>query len=702
MDLFKVLENGCGLQKLSRVMDIKKSTLEKELAKLIKEHKVIYDRAYAKYHAVLEGTLSVTNERFGFITPLDASEDSEDVYVNVANFNGALDGDTVRYYTYTDYYKNEIRRYAVIIEITVHGKLEFVGQVKFKKNKKGTSYYLVDTRNALAIKPILVDSDFNKVVPGMIVRAKLDYSKKNKIYAEVIEVLGNIDDPGIEISTIAASYGFAKDFPEEVKEEVTHIGQSVSEKELSNRRDFRDLQIITIDGDDSKDFDDAINVAKLENGNYRLGVYIADVANYVRASTALDDEAFKRGTSVYLADRVIPMLPHELSNGICSLNEGVDRLVMAITMEIDKKGDCQKYEINEGVIRSCHRMTYNKVNKILKGDEELINEYQDIHQMLLEMNELHQILRQKREAKGSLEFEINEYRFSLNEDGSPKAIELRVRDEAEKLIEDFMVYANEMVAYHLSISELPCLYRVHEQPDQEKLRDVFSMITNMGVELKMTQNDIHPKQIQQALDKINDTPSSTILNQLLLRSMMKAKYQPENLGHYGLALKYYCHFTSPIRRYPDLIVHRILKDLIINPTDFSERYKYYEHNLPQIGLKTSSSERRSIECEREVNDMLQAWYMESHLKEYMKGMITSITNFGMFVTLDSGVEGLIHVRDMDGYARFDEDRMTMVVEEKEYHLGDIVDIYVVGADRKTGKVDFIFADDAKKAMEIEE
>ncbi len=700
MDILEALTKTTRFSKVAKLTGIKKDKLKRDLTSLVKEDKVYYNKRFDEYNILLTGKLSLKNELFGFIIPDD--ETKEDVYVNSRNLGGALDGDKVLYYTYRDFYKNEMKEYAEIIKVLERGRQELVGTLKVKKTKTGMVYYIESSNPDDDFVATLSPNDYDRVVPGMIVRVALSYKGSKKVLANLIEVVGNIDDPGIEISTIAATYGFAKDFPIEVKEEVKTIAQSLDEKDYIGRIDFRNLNIITIDGDDSKDFDDAISVEKLENGNYRLGVYIADVSNYVRFGHPLDDEAFKRGTSVYLADRVIPMLPHELSNGICSLNEGVDRLVMAITMEFDNKGDCKNYKIEEGVINSKHRMTYNKVNLILKGNETLINEYKDIYQMLLDMNSLHEIIRAKRESKGSLEFEVDEYKFTLNEDGSPKSIELRVRDEAEKIIEDFMVSANEMIAYHLSISELPCLFRVHEKPDQDKLRNVFNMITNMGVSLKVGQNDIHPRQIQTALEKISDSPRAAILNQLLLRSMMKAKYQPENLGHYGLALKYYCHFTSPIRRYPDLIVHRILKELIIHPNHFTEHLRYYQNNLEEIGLKTSSSERRAIECERTVNDMLQAWYMETNIHKVYHGMITSITGFGIFVTIDSGVEGLIHIRNIDGYATFDEKKVEMNVGDKTYHLGDMVDVYVIASDRRTTKIDFMLLDDAKDAGMLDE
>ncbi len=700
MTILEALEKTNNINKLAFYTGIKIPALKNRLRDLIKEGKVYHNKRFNKYHLILEGTLSLKNDFFGFIIPNEEGKD--DIYVSIKNILDARDGDTVNYYTYEDYYKGSLKEYADVIKVVSRNKKELVGIVKVKKTKKGTEYYLIPTDESIDMKPSLLLSESEVVLPGQIVRASLHYNG-SKIKASLIEIIGNIDDPGIEISTIAATYGFALDFPIEVKEEVSHIKQSLEPKDYVGRKDFRDLKIITIDGDDSKDFDDAVNVRRLSNGNYLLGVYIADVSSYVKFNTPLDNEAFKRGTSVYLADRVIPMLPHELSNGICSLNEGVDRQVLAITMEINKNGKCESYEINDGIINSCHRMTYNLVNQMLKGNKEVIDKYSDIYEMILEMNELHKILRNKRESLGGLEFEADEYKFTLNPDGSPKSISLRIRDEAEKIIEDFMIKANEMVAYHMSISELPALYRVHENPDQDKLRQVFNLITNMGVKLEKSNHDINPHQVQKALEDIKDSPKEAILNQLLLRSMMKAKYQPENIGHYGLALKFYAHFTSPIRRYPDLILHRIIKELIIHPEDFKRDYNYYVENLMEIGLKTSASERRAIECERTVDDMLYAWFMEANINKIYKGVITSITGFGMFVAIDNGVEGLVHIRTMqDDYYTFDEKNLELVSPKKTYRLGDMVDVLVIASDRNTRKIDFMLVDNAKEVVLLDE
>ena len=526
----------------------------------------------------------------------------------------------------------------------------------------------------------------------MVVSADIKY-EGTAINGQVTEILGYKDDPGIEISQIALEYGFNSSFDDNTLLELENIPNEVLESQKENRADFTNKNIITIDGDDSKDFDDAVYVEKLDNGNYLLEVYIADVSEYVKENSSLDKEALQRGTSVYLADRVIPMLPRKLSNGICSLNEGVERLVLACLMEIDYKGNLVNYEICEGVIKSKHRMTYNNVNKILENDSELCNKYSDIVPMLNLMKELSDIIRNRRYKKGGLEFEIDEYKITLNPDGSPKDIILRERKTAEKLIEDFMLQANETVAYHMNIMNMPCVYRIHEKPDQEKLHNVFKLISSMGIHLKQTQNDIHPKIIQDALEKISYSPYQPILNNMLLRSMMKAKYDSKCLGHYGLSMNYYCHFTSPIRRYPDLMVHRLIKQLLIHPNNLEEQINYYESIIDDISSKNSLSERKAIECERTVDDMLYAWYMQNNIKKKYTGMITSMTSFGMFVTLENGIEGLIPYRDMDGYFIYDDKKMCVFNANRKYTLGDNVGIIVMHSSKETRKIEFMLEED---------
>ncbi len=580
---------------------------------------------------------------------------------------------------------------AVVDKIIERGHPFIVGIFKAKMNRKTNvnRYYIESSIPRFKVEATVLMDDVNNILPDMIVTAELKYYNNGTIYASNLKVVGHKDDPGIKISEIALEFGFNLAFNDEVKEEFKYIPNAVNKEDLKGRRDFRNLDIITIDGDDSKDFDDAVYLEELPNGNYSLGVYIADVSHYVKEGSPLDKEALKRGTSLYLADRVIPMLPHELSNGICSLNPDEDRLVLACIMEYSKLGKLVNYEICEGVINSHHRMTYNKVNKILNGDQELIDEYSDIAPMLKNMEEFSKVLRELRHKKGGIEFDTVEYSFRLNSDGSPKEIVKRERMDAEKLIEDFMLAANETVAYHMNIMNLPIVYRIHEKPDQDKLRTTFQEVKSMGLDVKLTQNDIHPKQVQDALEKASDNPNKYIINNMLLRSMMKAKYSSECLGHYGLAMNYYCHFTSPIRRYPDLMTHRMIKKLLLHPTDkFDKELSHYSSIIPEIALKNSSSERRSVDCEREVDDMLYAWYMESKIGNIYQGTVTSIQSFGMFVEIENGIEGLILYRNCEEYFEYDEKHHIAYTDNEKYYLGKKVMVKCIAASKDERKIDF--------------
>ena len=580
---------------------------------------------------------------------------------------------------------------AVVDKIIERGHPFIVGIFKAKMNRKTNvnRYYIESSIPRFKVEANVLMDDVNNILPDMIVTAELKYYNNGTIYASNLKVVGHKDDPGIKISEIALEFGFNLAFNDEVKEELKYIPNAVNKEDLKGRRDFRNLDIITIDGDDSKDFDDAVYLEELPNGNYSLGVYIADVSHYVKEGSPLDKEALKRGTSLYLADRVIPMLPHELSNGICSLNPDEDRLVLACIMEYSKLGKLVNYEICEGVINSHHRMTYNKVNKILNGDQELIDEYSDIAPMLKNMEEFSKVLRELRHKKGGIEFDTVEYSFRLNSDGSPKEIIKRERMDAEKLIEDFMLAANETVAYHMNIMNLPIVYRIHEKPDQDKLRTTFQEVKSMGLDVKITQNDIHPKQVQDALEKASDNPNKYIINNMLLRSMMKAKYSSECLGHYGLAMNYYCHFTSPIRRYPDLMTHRMIKKLLLHPTDkFDKELSYYSSIIPEIALKNSSSERRSVDCEREVDDMLYAWYMEGNIGNIYQGTVTSIQSFGMFVEIENGIEGLILYRNCEEYFEYDEKHHIAYTDNEKYYLGKKVMVKCIAASKDERKIDF--------------
>ena len=689
--IYELISHGVsGFMEIQSLVSINRQKLAIILEKMIEDNKIIYDKIDKGYYPLKQGRIIVKDQGFGFIT---VDGEDEDYYVYPEKLNNSYNGDIVLFYPYG---RGRKLMNAKVVKIIERAHNHIIGTLIEARSKKGIKHYINSNNKSFNVKAKVMNQlSFNAPI-GSIVYADINYVG-TAIEATIKEVIGFKDDPGVEISQIALEYGFETKFPNEVLDEIKEIPDEVLEEELIGRRDYRNLNVITIDGDDSKDFDDAVYLEKTIEGNYKLYVFIADVAHYVKEDAPLDVEALKRGTSVYLADRVIPMLPRKLSNGICSLNENVDRLVLSCEMEIDLKGNLVGYEIVEGVIRSHHRMTYNNVNKIINKDEDLINQYYDIVDMIDLMVELSDIIRQRRYKKGGIEFEVDEYKFTLNEDGSPNSIVLRTRDKAEKLIEDFMLQANETVAYHMNIMNLPCVYRIHEKPDQEKLMNVFSLISNMGVNVKKTQNDIHPKQIQDALSQIEDSPYQPIINSLLLRSMMKAKYSEKCLGHYGLAMNYYCHFTSPIRRYPDLMTHRLIKNLLVKSN--IDDIPFYEQILPYISELTSIQERKAVECERTVNDMLYAWYMEKYIHKEYKGIITSITSFGMFVSLPNGVEGLLSFRNMDGYYTYNQDTMTLVGNKTQYRMGDSIDIVVVFASRETRKIDFMLKEDYNRMKE---
>ena len=677
---------------INKITNISKVEIKKILDDLIKEDKVILVNKL--YYLKNKGIIEIKDKGFGFIK----TEDDVEYYVERDGNNGAYTGDMVEFYILPKVGRQK-KDTAVVTKILKHSNEFIYGELIEKKTKKGIKYQIISANKDFDVKAYVSPSDLNGAVVGNIVVAKL--SKEGTLFKGVItKIVGHKDDPGVDISLVALKYGFESAYPNSVMDEAMSLPKAVDVSKYKKREDFREDKVITIDGDDSKDFDDAICVKKLSNGNYKLYVHIADVSEYVLQDSNLDIEALQRGTSVYLADRVIAMLPHTLSNGICSLNEGVDRLVLSCIMEFSNDAKLLKYEIKEGIIKSSHRMTYNKVNKMLKGDKEVIDEYIDIYPMILDASELAKKIRAIRVKGGALDFDVPEYEVLLDEKGKPISFELRERDEAELLIEDFMLKANEVVAYHMNISNLPCVYRIHENPDQEKLRNTLSFIEKLGYNIPKTKDEIKPSQLQKLMNDVkNENTDYFVVNQMMLRSMMKAKYSEECIGHYGLALRYYCHFTSPIRRYPDLMTHRLIKKLLLHPKKtFDDDYMKYMLSLHEICVKSSEQERKAIECEREVNDMLMAEYMTSHIGESYLGVINSITQFGMFISLDSGIEGLVHISNMNGFFVYDNKNMTLSSYKRKYTVGDRVKIVVIGASKKDRSVDFILKEDMHKEV----
>ena len=514
-------------------------------------------------------------------------------------------------------------------------------------------------------------------------------NNNSKYYGKVVEIIGHKNDPGVDILSIVYKYKINTEFPEDVKEEVKNIPMEVRDIDLVGRRDLRNLEIFTIDGDDTKDIDDAISIELMNNGHYKLGVHIADVSYYVKEGSPLDNEAMERGTSVYLVDRVIPMLPHELSNGICSLNPNVDRLAISCVMEFDHDGKQLDYEIFPSVIRSRIQMTYKKVNSILE-DNVAPEGYEPYEKSLRLMEELAQILRKMKVKRGYIDFEVDEAKILVDKDCKPVNVVLRDRGAGEKLIEDFMIAANECVATHIYFMSLPFIYRVHEVPKEEKLRSYLSFVGSLGYQVPGDLKDTSPKTVQKIIKYLEDKPEFKILSSLLLRSMQKAVYRPENLGHYGLASQCYTHFTSPIRRYPDTTVHRLLRTYLFNKQLDMGTIRKWEEKLIYISEHSSSRERASVDCEREVEDMKMAEYMEGHIGEEFQGMISSVTSFGMFVELDNLIEGLVPLRDMKDFFHYDEEHMTLTGERShvKYTIGDKLLVKVVRASKEDKTIDF--------------
>lgn len=685
-DIVFVLNQGItNLWDIKNQLKSSKKSLLPILEELVEEDIVFHTPGSLIYGLKKQGQIEVKPAGYGFIS---VDGEDKDYYVNAKELFNVYDGDFVEFYPFDDASKLLNGK---IIRVVRRSHTHIIGTYK-KKFRKGKLRPLIQSTDPRFDVKAIVKKDLPDIEDGMIVYAELAYVG-TAIEANILEVLGHKDNPGIEIRQIALEYGFQTEFPVEVAKELTSIADSVAEEQKMGRRDFRRELIFTIDGDDSKDFDDAISLTKNLDGTFSLGVYIADVAEYVKEGHPLDQEALKRGTSVYLADRVIPMLPHKLSNGICSLNEGVDRLVLACLMKISKEGNLVDYEICEGVICSRHRMTYHKVNLILDKNQEMLALYPELVEPLDQMLELSQIIRSKRVKKGGIDFDVKEYRFELDSLGAPTSIIERTRDKAEKMIEDFMLMANETVAYHMNIMHLPCMYRIHEKPDQEKLLQTYAQIKALGGSVSESKKNISAKNIQETLRLAEDSAYKPIIHDLLLRSMMKAKYSDTCIGHYGLAMYYYCHFTSPIRRYPDLMVHRIIKRLLLHPKDFEKDLLHFQELLGATAAQNSVSERNAVECERAVDDMLYAWYMEQRLHQSHEGIITSVTSFGLFVSLDNGIEGLVALDNMAGYYEYDPVSISYRSGKKSYGLGQRVTVVVVGASRKTRRADFMFLED---------
>jgi ribonuclease R len=635
---------------------------------------------------LVRGKVSGHAKGFAFVVPEDPSLD--DIFIPPSEMKNAMHGDTVLVRVHSE--SSGARREGTVVRILERGVTEVVGTYT---ESKYFGFVIPDDKKI--VNDIFIPKHAaNGAVEGHKVVVRLTSYPQGRMSAEgeVIKILGHKNDPGVDILAIIHKHGLPLQFPDEVIEHANSISDTISEKDLQGRRDLRDQMIVTIDGEDAKDLDDAVTVTKLENGNYKLGVHIADVSYYVEEGSPIDREAYERGTSVYLVDRVIPMIPHRLSNGICSLNPKVDRLTLSCEMEINERGEVVSHEIFQSVIRTTERMTYSDVNKILVDkDEELRKKYEPLVPMFELMAELAEILRNKRMKRGAIDFDFKEAKVLVDENGKPYDVVLRERSVAERLIEEFMLVANETVAEHFHWLNVPFIYRVHEDPKPEKLQRFLEFITNFGYVVKGTGNQIHPRALQEILEAVRGEPEEMVISTVMLRSMKQARYDAESLGHYGLSTDFYTHFTSPIRRYPDLIVHRLIRTYLINGQMDEQTQQKWAEKLPDIAEHASDMERRAVEAERETDDLKKTEFMEDKIGMEFDGIISSVTNFGLFVELPNTIEGLVHVSYLtDDYYRYDERHYAMIGERtgKVYRIGDEITVRVINVNKDERIVDF--------------
>lgn len=675
------LKDALNLMKAEEIqsMQVTLNELEKEA--------IVYHSNKDKYMMLKDshlkrGIMRANKKGFGFV---DIDGDDRDVYINQDHMNGAIHDDIVLVEIISK--KNMPRLEGRVIKIVKREIETFVGEINFK----GDIGFITLDEAKIKLQIEVPKKRSMNAVDGHKVVVKLGkrLNKHGRYLGDVVEIIGHKNDPGVDILSIVKKYNIQVQFPDDVKEQVKSLPNHVNEEEFHGRRDLRNEMIFTIDGDDTKDIDDAVSIKRMSNGHYQLGVHIADVSYYVKEGTPLDQEAMERGTSVYLVDRVIPMLPHELSNGICSLNPEVDRLAISCVMEFDGQGNQIDYEIFESVICSRKQMTYKNVNSIL--EKNIVPEgYEEYVDSLRCMEELAEILRKMKENRGYIDFEVDEAKILVDEKGVPTDVVLRNRGTGEMLIEDFMIAANECIATHIYFMNLPFIYRVHEIPKEEKIRSFLNYIQTLGYQVMGNLKENSPKTIQKIIKMLDDKPEFKILSALLLRSMQKAVYKPENLGHFGLASKCYTHFTSPIRRYPDTTVHRLLRTYLFQNRLDDGTIRHWEDKLVYVSEHSSERERASVDCEREVDDMKMAEYMEGHIGEEFVGMISSVMSFGMFVELDNLIEGLVPIKDMKDFFVYDEERMTLTGERShiKYTIGDRVLIRVVRASKEEKTIDF--------------
>ena len=637
----------------------------------------------------LKGIFQANLRGFGFVL----REDEEDVFIPEENINGAFQGDEVEFLITKS--PEGRRKEGKIVRVVSHGMTKVIGL--YEKSK---SFGFVRPDNQRFLKDIYIPAGKEKgAMTGHKVVVELtSYGGENmKPEGKVVEIIGHINDPGTDIMSIVKGYDMPVEFPEKVLNQAERVGKDVSEADMAGRMDLRDWQMVTIDGEDAKDLDDAVSLTEVENG-WKLGVHIADVTNYVQEKSALDREALKRGTSVYLADRVIPMLPHKLSNGICSLNAGENRLALSCIMTVDKKGEIVDHVIAETVIRVDRRMTYTAVNAILTEPEahpELLEEYHELVPMFRQMQELSALIRSCRKERGAIDFEFPESKVILDAEGTPVEIRPYPSNVATRMIEDFMLMANETVAEEYCTREIPFLYRTHDKPDGDRMEATLTLIREQGIKVEKRSHEITPGEVQKILTSIEGTPEEPLISRLLLRSMARAIYTPECSGHFGLAASYYCHFTSPIRRYPDLQIHRIIKDDLRGRLDKGGRIGKYSSILQHVAEQSSAMEQRAAEAEREAVKLKKAEYMLEHVGEEYDGVISGVTGWGFYVELPNTVEGLVHIMTLkDDYYNFDEENYRLVGEQhgRVFRLGEPVRVRVRNAEPANRTINFTYVE----------
>ena len=688
--LTKEATKKISLDDFKELLTISSSNEFKELVKalnsLTKEAVIIesknHEYSLTENTNYVVGHLDLKEKGFGFVIPLDTQGD--DIFISRDVVNGAMNLDKVLVYVSKN--RSGTRPEGEIRRVIERKYTHIIGTLQYRD---GMGYLNSDDKT-IKQNIIIRKENYNGAKKFDKVRAKIiNYAYKGKIECSVTEVIGNINAKGVDILSKILKYDIDPLFSDEVKAAALKYTK-VNEEDYIGRRDLRNEKYITIDGDDSKDFDDAVIVKKLSSGNYLLGVSIADVSYYVTKDSILDKEAFKRGTSVYLPGTVVPMLPVNLSNNICSLVPNEDRLTITCEMEISKTGKVVKYEIYPSVIKSYKRMTYSKINKIFSGDKDLNNEYVDLIEMFYEMRNLAKILKKKRAKIGSINFETDEAYIILDDKGKAVDVVLRERGISENIIEEFMLKANQVVAEHVYWLNLPFIYRIHDKPKAEKLHRLLKMSSALGYKVK-GKSEITNLELQKLLENVKATPAEKGINLLMLRSMQKAIYSEQNIGHYGLAFEYYTHFTSPIRRYPDLIVHRLLREYFFKNNQSTKIIEYYQEVMPEIANQASETERKAVLLEREVVDMKKAEYITKYINKVFDGIISSVTGFGLYVTLPNTVEGLVHISELrDDYYVYDENLMILIGERKHriFRIGDKVKVKVMNTHISDGDIDF--------------